>query len=183
MSREAPPNEVSDETLIRGFLEGRELSFRALYRRHTPRLRMVLLRTLGERRAEVEDALQETWLAAARSLHMFRGEARFSTWLTTIGIRVARARLFAIDLGSATLLDEEIAAPHSESSIRIDLERAIERLPARQRIVLVLHDVEGFTHEEIARALEMPVGTSKVTLSRARTKLRTQLTEGKYHVC
>jgi RNA polymerase sigma-70 factor (ECF subfamily) len=146
---------------------------------------MVLLRALGKRRSEVEDALQDTWLAAARALHTFRGEARFSTWLTTIGIRVARARLHAVGLVPLELehADREPSATQpSGPGVRIDLERAIRQLPDHQRIVLVLHDVEGFTHAEIARVLEVPIGTSKATLSRARRMLRNRLKEGAYHV-
>jgi RNA polymerase sigma-70 factor (ECF subfamily) len=182
MSREAPPNEPTDAALIRGFLEGHEPSFRWLYRRHTPRLRMVLIRVLGGRRGEVEDVLQDAWLAAARALPSFRGEAKFSTWLTTIGIRTARARMFAFEPGDEAEEEPDVAATAPASGIAIDLDRAIGRLPHRQRTILVLHDVEGFTHAEIARALDVPVGTSKATLSRARSILRTQLEEDAHHV-
>ena len=82
---------LPDTLLLRKFLDGDELAFRALYRRHSPRLRALVFRLMGHR-AEAEDVLQETWLSACRGIHTFRGESQFSTWLTTIGIRAVHAR-------------------------------------------------------------------------------------------
>jgi RNA polymerase sigma factor (sigma-70 family) len=162
-----------DAVLIRRFLDGDEDAFRALYRRHTPRLRMMVLRLLGFRDADADDVIQETWLAACRTLHTYRGDAKFGTWLTTIGMRNARSRL---TLGAETD-DDALAALESPAvdGDHIDIERAIARLPDHQRVVLVLHDVEGFTHEEIATHMGVATGTSKATLSRARTALRSYL--------
>ena len=175
---------LPDGLLLHRFLDGDELAFRALYRRHTPRLRSVIFRMLGTRASEAEDVLQETWLSACRGIHGFRGEAQFSTWLTTIGIRVVQGRLRRSS-GESTveLPDDDVRAssPPGAYHAAIDLERAIARLPDHQRTVLVLHDVEGFTHEEIGRQLEVATGTSKATLSRARRALRGALTEGARH--
>lgn len=173
--------ELTDSVLIHRFLAGDERSFRALYQRHTPRLRMIVARLLGPRKQETEDALQDTWLAAARGIHTFRGEAKFSTWLTTIAIRAARARLFAGDGALVDFVDATHGITEQPNASRIDLERAIERLADHQRIVLVLFDVEGFSHQDIARQLGIAVGTSKATLSRARTILRGILNGDRAH--
>src|SRR4051812_11155431 len=83
----------SDAALIARFLGGDESSFRELHARHAPRLRAVVVRLLGPQGGEADDACQDAWLAACQSLASFRGDALFSTWLTTIGLRVARRRI------------------------------------------------------------------------------------------
>jgi len=168
----------ADAVLIRRFLDGDEPAFRALYDRHTPRLKMTICRLLGRRPHDVDDVLQETWLSACRSMHAFRGESKFSSWLTSIGVRATYALLSRTGRAEMELV-HDIAAPQvgSPGSV-IDLERALADLPDAQRIVVVLHDVEGFTHEEIAAQLGMAAGTSKATLSRARRVLRDALNKG-----
>jgi RNA polymerase sigma-70 factor (ECF subfamily) len=173
-------HELSDTALVHRFTNGHESAFRELYARHTPRLRAIVWRLVGGNREEAEDALQETWLAACRGMHRFNGTARFSSWLTTIGIRTAYRRL-AMSPNEEPLVDVAIAAPDGPATT-LDLERAIARLPAHQRVVVVLHDVEGFTHQEIAEQLGVAVGTSKGTLSRAREALRRMLNDGVSYV-
>jgi RNA polymerase sigma factor (sigma-70 family) len=170
--------ELSDSALIRRVRDGDEAGFRALYQRHTPTLYLLLVRLLAGNTADADDALQETWVACCRGLHRFRGDAAFSTWLTRIGIRAARMRMGLV-YSADDLLDQiPAASPPFSPVTRIDLDRAIRQLPDHQRAILVLHDVEGFTHEEIASQLAIPVGTSKVTLSRARAAVRRLLTDG-----
>jgi RNA polymerase sigma factor (sigma-70 family) len=158
-------------------LGGNEQAFRLLYRRHTPRLRHLLLRLLGEPRADAEDAVQETWMRAVAGLPRFRGDSAFGTWLVGIGVRTAgealRRRYRRRESGDPEEL--AIAAPAAGAGERIDLERALAALPDRHRAVLVLHDVEGFTHEEIAARLGIPAGTSKAWLFRARRAVRAML--------
>ncbi len=173
--------ELSDAELIRRFRGGDEAAFRALHDRHTPRLRMLVLRMLGSQRDDVDDVLQETWLAGCRGLHGFNGSAQFSSWLTTIGIRAAYARFPATNGAGPEALESVEAPPLPAAATVIDLERALERLSDRQRAVVVLHDVEGFTHEEIAEKLAMAPGNSKVTLFRARQALRRLLADGELH--
>jgi RNA polymerase sigma-70 factor (ECF subfamily) len=169
--------ELSDLALIRRFLDGDERAFRALYERHTPRLRMLVQRLLGRDRHELDDVVQETWIAASRGLHAYRGDAKFGTWLSAIGVRIAFNRLPRVPRDDAELSDD-LSSPPEQPLTVIDLERAIAALPDHQRVVVVLHDVEGFTHEEIAEQLGIAAGTSKGTLSRARQALRRALTEG-----
>ena len=142
---------------------------------------MVVLRMLGARRDEADDVVQDAWLKGCRGLRGFNGDAKFSTWLTTIGVRAAYSRYSPIADRTVDLVDALPAVSHSEPADAIDLERAIAALPDHQRAVVVLHDIEGFTHEEIARELGFATGTSKATLSRARAALRRMLNGGLTH--
>ena len=178
MSPTRPVSDLSDATLIRRFLDGDEPAFRTLYERHTPRLRMLLQRLLGRDRHELDDVVQEVWLAASRGVHAYRGDAKFGTWLSAIGVRIVFNRLPRRSRDDDELSDDIPSPAEGAPATVIDLERAIAALPDHQRIVVVLHDVEGFTHEEIAEQLGIAIGTSKATLSRARHALRRALTEG-----
>jgi RNA polymerase sigma-70 factor, ECF subfamily len=170
------PADLPDSALISRFLGGDEDAFRALYQRHTPRLRMLVMRLLGAaRQDDVDDVMQETWLAGCRGLHGYNGDAQFSSWLTTIGIRAVYAR-FGRAGEIETELFDELAAPGGPGPVSaIDLERALSRLSDRQRVVVVLHDIEGFTHREIGEMLDIPQGTSKARLFEARARLREAL--------
>jgi RNA polymerase sigma-70 factor (ECF subfamily) len=172
------PFELPDGALIRRFLDGDERAFRLLYERHTPRLKMTLQRLLGSRRQDADDLVQDTWLAGCRGLHGYRGDAKFSTWLTSIGVRTAMNYLTQSIKHETEVLDDTSAQLTSGPASTIDLERALAALPDHQRIVVVLHDIEGFTHEEIGAHLGVAEGTSKATLSRARHALRLSLSEG-----
>jgi len=168
--------ELSDSSLISGVMAGDETSFRLLYRRHTPRLHALVLRFVGGTVDDAEDVLQETWIAAAAALTGFRHDATFRTWLT--GIAINRCRALLRKRGRWAELDDDdsvLAAPVSLGAERIDLERAIALLPPGYRAVVVLHDVEGYTHEEIAHLLGVAIGTSKAQLFHARRALRALL--------
>jgi len=172
------PFDPPDTTLIRRFLKGDERAFRELYERHTPRLKMTVRRLLGRLGPDVDDVVQDTWLAGCRGIQSYRGDAKFSSWLTSIAARTVYAQLSRRNGRETDLRDDvadvNVGAPASS----VDLERALAALPDHQRVVVVLHDVEGFTHEEIAEQLGMATGTSKATLSRARHRLRHMLTKG-----
>ena len=183
MTRRGLLPDLTDAALISRFLGGDEAAFRELYRRHTPRLRMIVLRLLGAaRRAEVDDVVQETWLAACRGVHRYAGDAKFASWLTTIGIRTTYSRFARSGPEETALFDELPGHAGLAPGSAIDLERALSQLPDQQRVVVVLHDVEGFTHDEIARQLGIATGTAKATLSRARATLRRLLNDGVSHV-
>jgi RNA polymerase sigma-70 factor (ECF subfamily) len=161
----------ADDRLLARLRRGDEAAFRELYRLHTPRLFAVTLRLLA-RHADAEDAVQEAWLRAVRGLGGFRQDSSFATWLTGIGIRcgleILRKRNPAIFAFHEPSFDP---AP----DVTVDLERAIAGLPDGYRTVLVLHDVEGRTHEEIAAMLDIQAGTSKSQLFHARRALRARL--------
>jgi RNA polymerase sigma-70 factor (ECF subfamily) len=156
---------------------GSEAAFRELYRRHTPRLLGFVTRLLARSDAEAEDVVQETWIRVCTGLGDFRWQSAFSTWLAGIGLNVVRDTLRRTARRRERTLDglPEPAARLIRRDDRIDLERCIRMLTDDRRMVLVLHDVEGWKHAEIARRMEIPEGTSKSHLSKARKQLRVLL--------
>lgn len=169
---------MTEHDLIQQARQGDAEALDALYRRHAPRVYSVVRRLTGDD-AQAEDAAQETWLRAIRALPDFRGQAMFSTWLHRIAVNCAlygrrkreRNRLRELQL------PETLPAPGSEPRplLRMKLEEAIDTLPEGMRRVLVLHDVEGYTHEEIGALLGVAAGTCKSQLFKARAKLRAHL--------
>lgn len=160
---------------------GDETAFRALYRRHTPALWRLALRLGGGDEPWAEELVQRCWIRAVEGMAGFGWRSALSTWLGGIAINCARELWREGRAWGETTLDEQWSglsvspgAP-SNAEERIDLERAIERLPHGYRQVFVLHDVEGYTHEEIAGLLGIDAGTSKSQLSHARRRLRAAL--------
>jgi RNA polymerase sigma factor (sigma-70 family) len=161
---------LSDDELIRRFVESRdESAFRALYARHTPAVYGLLRRLSGAAVSDADDALQDAWLRAATKLPGFRKESAFRTWLTGIALNCLRERWRA-----ARRVDERVPVePRAARDDRVlDVADVLDALGAMHREVLVLHDVEGYTHEEIAAVLGIETGTSKSRLSRARQLFR-----------
>jgi RNA polymerase sigma-70 factor (ECF subfamily) len=175
------PSPPTDRDLIGRFIAGDDSAFAALHARHDPRLRALLRRILGSHADELDDVVQDTWLAGCRGLSRFEGQSQFFTWLATIGIRGAYDR--AARNGRVVLeLPADLAAPPiPDTATTIDLENAIAQLAAMERTVVVLHDIEGYSHDEIGRQLGIATGTSRNVLSRARAMLRTLLNEGAPH--
>ena len=168
----------SDRMLADQVLAGDELAFRRLYGRHTPRLYLLVLRLLGGSEADAQDVVQDTWLKAVESLGRFRWDASFGTWLSAIGLNVAREALRRQSRRTEESLNEEHDQAERQPLEHVDamdLERAIRALPPGYRTVLVLHDVEGYRHEEIAERLGIAVGTSKAQLFHARRAMRAAL--------
>lgn len=171
----SPANEP-DRELVEAFLRTRsERRFRVLFRRHTPALLGLVLRVSGAPREDAEDVVQEAWVRAVRGLPGFRWESSLRTWLCGIAVRVwsERARRYRarpeVGLDDAP---EPVSPVQDLSVVRVDLERAVRALADDRRTVLVLHDVEGFTHEEIGTMLGIEPGTSRSRLHRARRDLR-----------
>ncbi|HEY1252595.1 MAG TPA: RNA polymerase sigma factor [Thermoanaerobaculia bacterium] len=165
-----------DRVLVARFLERRdEAAFHALYTRHTGALYRFLLRLTG-RAADAEEGVQETWVRACRGLERFAWRSALSTWLAGIAIRWWREE--SRRRGVKDLAEEDPAdAPASTRGEvdRIDLERALGDLSLGYREAILLHDVYGHTHGEIAEILDVDEGTSKSQLSRARRALRARL--------
>jgi len=168
----------TDRELVDAVLEHKdELAFRELYRRHTPRLFVLVARLLARGDHEAEDVTQEVWIHAFESLGRFQWNSAFPTWLTGIALNRVRDRIRKYGRSRETGVDvlpdlAIVPDPHEE---RVDLERMISQLPADQRMVFVLHDVEGMKHREISENLDIPVGTSKTHLSNARKRLRVMM--------
>ena len=172
---------VGDEqTLIRAVLSGDRAAARSLYDQHVRRVFQVAYRLLGDR-DQAEEATQDTFVKAFSRLESFRGEASLGTWLHAIAVSMAltalrrkKRRLFReADLEDASTLPD--VRSESEPDLKERLRQAIEALPEKFRIQVVLHDIEGFTHGEIARMTGVPEGTCKTRLMGGRAKLREAL--------
>jgi RNA polymerase sigma-70 factor (ECF subfamily) len=162
-------HEPADDALVARVVDRDEQAFRLLYRRHTPAMYGAALRLVGGRREAADDAVQEAWLRAVRDLRRFRWESALRTWLVGITVRCA-LELTRKAPPAVSAIDLEVAIVPALPPL--DLNDAIETLPDGYRHVFVLHDVEGYTHAEIARLLGVDEGTSKSQLSRARAALR-----------
>ena len=176
-------DEGEDAQLARRAAGADVAAFEALYRRHHRRVHGVILRLVGHASARAEDLTQETFVRAWQALPTFRFESAVSTWLHRMAVNTAlmelrarRSRPQADDDEDAL---ESLSMPDTAGRAVLgrDLERAVATLPPRARAVLVLHDVEGWKHEEIAAELGMAVGSSKAQLHRARGLLRTRIGE------
>jgi RNA polymerase sigma factor (sigma-70 family) len=171
-----------DAELVEKAKQGDRMAFETLYRRHRDRIYGLLWRLCGGDPHLAEDMLQEAFVRAWNKLDSFRGEARFSTWLHRLSANVAlsdrRSRMRR--LSRETELDgtvERMATGDKNvyADKRMDLEQAISHLPERARTVLVLYDVEGYSHAEVAEIAGMAVGSSKAQLHRARRLVREEL--------
>ena len=155
-------------------------AFERLYRTHVARIYSLTRRMLGNH--EADEVTQDIFVRTWQKLGQFRGESAFSTWLHRLAVNVVieRRRTFAINrermTDDATALDFVAVAP-ARSDLAVDFEHAIEQLPAGAREILVLHDVEGYKHREIAAMLGIATGTSKRQLHRARMLMRRYLGE------
>ena len=175
-----PPVDV-DQALARSAARGEVAAFETLYRRHIGRVHGVIARLVGYHGARAEDLTQETFVRAWQALPGYRFESAFGTWLYRLAANTAlmelRARRSRPQSDGDDGLDD-VGTPDSAghaTALSLDLERAVATLPPRARAVLVLFDVEGWKHEEIAEALGMAVGSSKAQLHRARGLLRARL--------
>lgn len=167
----------SDRELVEAVVvSGDEAAFRELYHRHTPRLYQLVLRLVGCEQ-DAEDIVQEAWIRATEAAANFRWESGFGTWLTGIAINRFRELLRRRNRWPALALEQadEPAARPDRIGERVDLETALSRLPLGYRTVLVLHDMEGYRHEEIAEQLGIAPGTSKSQLFHARRYVRALL--------
>jgi RNA polymerase sigma-70 factor (ECF subfamily) len=175
----------TDAALVRRINHGGdENAFRELYHRHTPRLYQLLRRLAAGNREDAEDWTQETWLRAVRGLRTWRADGSLASWLRGIAVHVAHETYRRPDRRAGRFADtdpDELPALRWNDGDRLDLERAIARLPQGYRSVLILHDLEGYTHFDIAAAMSIAVGTSKSQLFEARRAVRVMLQETPDH--
>ncbi|HUJ41318.1 MAG TPA: sigma-70 family RNA polymerase sigma factor [Candidatus Acidoferrales bacterium] len=184
--RRAAEGDLPEAEAIRRAQNGDADAFERLYRLHSRRVYSVVLRMVGNP-AEAEDLTQEAFLQLFRKIHTFRGDAAFSTWLHRLSVNVVLMRLRKKTLPQTSLdepadADDESSGPKRdvgaedpliEGSVdRVHLERAVAELPPGYRMVFLLHDVQGYEHNEIARIMECSIGNSKSQLHKARTRLR-----------
>jgi RNA polymerase sigma-70 factor (ECF subfamily) len=134
---------------------------------------------------DAEDLLQDVFLQAFRKLDSFRGESSLGTWLYRLAVNQCldflRGRQARMARSTDSFEDDTVPEPSSPAPVvpaaisRVDLERAVARLPEGCRLAFVLHDVEGFAHHEVAELLRISEGTSKSQVHKARMKLRSML--------
>jgi RNA polymerase sigma-70 factor (ECF subfamily) len=177
----APVAEHSDTADVSAAARGDRAAFQRLYREHVGRVYGALYRLAGYDHARAEDLTQEAFVRAWQKLDSFRGQSAFGTWLYRLAVNVALMDIRARGADPVGFMDDEHLPEQGETPFcaaeREELERAIGRLPPRARAVLVLHDVEGWKHEDIGAELGMAVGSSKAQLHRARGLLRKLLGE------
>jgi len=158
---------------------GDRLAFEQLYRSHCDRIYALCWRMCGGDRALAEDMVQEAFVRAWNKLDQFRGDSKFGTWLHRLAVnvvlsdrrirvkRLQREQTFSDDIERVQIGDRDVFA-----GLRKDLEAAIAGLPERARTVLILYDIEGYQHDEIAGMTGMAIGSSKAQLHRARKLVR-----------
>jgi len=171
--------------------QGNAAAFERLYRLHNRRVYSLCLRMVGNT-AEAEDLTQEAFLQLFRKIATFRGESAFSTWLHRLAVNVVLMKLRRktgneSSLEQMTEPDEESGTPRRDfgtvdltlvgSLDRINLQRAVEQLPPGYKAIFVLHDVQGYEHNEIAEIMGCSIGNSKSQLHKARMRLRDLLQE------
>ncbi|MGH9449234.1 MAG: RNA polymerase sigma factor [Candidatus Acidiferrales bacterium] len=183
----APSKPEEQSQLLARAQRGDEDAFASLFEQHKRRVYSLCLRMTGDT-AEAEDLTQEAFLQLFRKISTFRGESAFSTWLHRLVVNVVLMRLRKKGIQKVSLdevdnsQEEPVKREYGEddrrllgSIDRIVLNNAIEELPPGYRAIFVLHDVEGYEHNEIARIMNCSVGNSKSQLHKARLKLREAL--------
>ena len=173
---------MEERELISRVLAGDPSAERALYDAHVDRVFRLVYRMAGDL-DRAQDYTQETFIRAFSRLAEFRGEAALSTWLGSIAISITLNGLRKVRrLNEREVALEDVAvvsraSPGAEPDLKARLTQAIDELPDGYRAVFVMHDVEGYTHEEIAGLLGVHPGTSKAQLFRARARLRVALAD------
>ena len=182
-----PPDPGEAQVLARA-QAGDHHAFAQLYSLHKRRIYSLCLRMVGNI-AEAEDLTQEAFLQLHRKISTFRGDSAFSTWLHRLAVNVVLMQLRKKGLSLISLDEAMEPAPEdgpgrsfgapdltlTGAIDRLALERAVGSLPAGYRLIFILHDVEGFEHNEIATMLDCSIGNSKSQLHKARLKLREAL--------
>ena len=173
-----PSKEQTADALVARIQAGDAGAFEELYQQHAPRLYALSCRMAGSTE-DGEDLLQEIFLQAYRKIGTFKGDSALGTWLYRLALNhcldYVRSRQAKMNKLTETLDAETSLEPlaRRETPIaRLDLERAVERLPPGCREAFVLHDVEGFDHKEVGELLGIAEGTSKSQVFKARLKLR-----------
>ena len=173
----ATHDRVDEPELIQRVLAGDRTAARALYDAHAPRVHRLVHRLCGDEDL-AQDMTQDTFVKAFAQLRNFRGDAALSTWLHRIAVTVTMNGMRKVKRfrERETDMDLELAAPGHHGAEHVDVRArvaaAIDALPEIYRTTLIMHDIEGYTHMEIAQALDVAEGTCKSRLSYARAQLR-----------
>lgn len=170
----------NEKLTVQRAIDGDQTAMRALWTRHAPHVDVVVRRLVGHDPDLAADVAQEVWIQIFRALPNFRGDAQFGTWAHRIAVNRTLNALRSTRRTSAieVEVDDESASVEPEAEralLATSIEEAAAKLPPGARTVFLLHDVEGFTHEEIAEQLGITAGGSKSQLFKARAKLRVLL--------
>lgn len=144
---------------------------------HKDRIFRLSLRLCSGNRAEAEDITQEALVAALKTLPLFLGRAKLTTWLYTVTVRTWRAHQKQRNLETLALDERDQATAPEDTALRLDLDRALSALPESQREAFILVKAEGWTHKEAAKILGVPQGTVQARVFDATRRLRELLTE------
>jgi len=183
--KQSPPLADSNESKWAELAQaGDEQAFEQIYRHNRGRIYALCWRVCGGDAGLAGDLVQESFVRAWNKLHLFRGDSSFATWMHRLAVNVALSdrRIRLRRVSRETPMDEAIertamGAPDVSQGLRNDLEHAISKLPERARTVLILYDIEGYRHAEIAAMTGMAVGSSKAQLHRARKLVREVLND------
>ena len=172
---EAVEDDASD---VAAAAAGDVRAFERVYRRHVARIHSTAVRMLGAE--EADDATQDAFVRAWQRLGQFRGDSAFGTWLFRLAVNVMLSRREVVATRQRRHLDDSevidtLSSPGASPELGIDFEAAMQRLPPGMRQIFVLHDIEGYKHDEIAAMLGIAQGTSKSQLHRVRLVLRKYL--------
>ena len=171
---------MDDRQLVNRVLDGDRAAQRELYEAHVDRVYRLAYRMVGED-ALARDLTQDTFVRVFEKLDGFRGDAAFTTWLHSVATSVVlnglrtRKRIRSREKDMEAARHIGVTPNRLEPDVRRRLTEAVNGLPEGYRTVFVMHDLEGYTHREIAAALDVKTGTSKARLSRARARLRIEL--------
>ena len=169
---------MDDQQLVNDFLKNRsEKAFNRLYQAKTPRLYQMALRLTAHDPYQAEELIQEMWIIAIRKLEGFEWRSELRTWLT--GILINLSRTSRKQQEKEKIMEQEFETDITEPPIYnvMDLEQAISELPSGYRQAIILHDIEGYKHREIAEIMDISEGTSKSQLFHARKAMKFLLTE------
>jgi len=172
---EAAGDDASD---VAAAAAGDVRAFERVYRRHVARIHSTAIRMLGVE--EADDATQDVFVRAWQRLGQFRGDSAFGTWLFRLAVNVMLSRREVVAIRNKRHVDdaelvETLSSPDASPELGLDFQAAIDRLPPGMRQIFVLHDIEGYKHDEIAAMLGIAQGTSKSQLHRVRMALRKYL--------
>lgn len=170
---------ASEQRWVEAAQAGDRHAFEKLYRTHCDRIYALCWRMCGSDAALADDMVQEAFVRAWNKLNLFRGDSKFGTWLHRLAVNVVlsdrriRVKRLARETEMVESVERTLTGDKDVSAgLRKDLEAAIAGLPERARTVLVLYDIEGYRHSEIAEMTGMAVGSSKAQLHRARKLVR-----------
>jgi RNA polymerase sigma-70 factor, ECF subfamily len=174
-------DKAAAQKLIQRAQAGDVDAFEILYSEHSPRIYALCLRLMAGDTSDATELLQDVFIKAWRRLDTFRGDSAFASWLHRLTVNTMLENTRSEGRRTARVLPMEDtsrlagAARASGIELKMDMERAIASLPKGARLAFVLHDVEGYQHQEIAEQLSVTVGTVKAQLHRARRLLRERL--------